>query len=76
MPQMGTIYPVAKVARPNENILNIVQELYQDRRRYDQILCFVSSVKEVNECVTLLKKITGGAITAYPLVQSQQASVQ
>ncbi|CAF3609413.1 unnamed protein product [Rotaria socialis] len=76
MPQMGTIYPVAKVARPNENILNIVQELYQDRRRYDQILCFVSSVKEVNECVTLLKKITSGAITAYPLVQSQQASVQ
>ncbi|CAM4754601.1 unnamed protein product [Rotaria magnacalcarata] len=76
MPLMGTIYPVTKVARPNENILNIVQELYQDRRRYDQILCFVSSVKEVNECVTLLKKITGGAITAYPLVQSQQASVQ
>ncbi|CAF2865659.1 unnamed protein product [Rotaria sp. Silwood2] len=76
MPQMGTLHHVTKCARPNANILNIVQELYQERKRYDQILCFVSSVKEVNECCSLLKKITGGAITAYPLVQSQQASVQ
>ncbi|CAF3836482.1 unnamed protein product, partial [Rotaria sp. Silwood1] len=76
MPQMHTLYPVTKCARPNANILNIVQEFYQERSRYDQILCFVSSVKEVNECCSLLKKITGGAITAYPLVQSQQASVQ
>ncbi|CAF4001664.1 unnamed protein product, partial [Adineta steineri] len=76
MPQMGTLYTVTKCSRPNENILNLVQELYQQRRRYDQILCFVSSVKEVNECCTLLKKITAGAITAYPLIQSQQASVQ
>ncbi|CAF1052050.1 unnamed protein product [Rotaria sordida] len=76
MTQMGTLYPVTKCARPNANILNIVQELYQERRRYDQILCFVSSVKEVNEYCTLIKKITNGAITAYPLIQSQQASVQ
>ncbi|CAF1337200.1 unnamed protein product, partial [Didymodactylos carnosus] len=76
MPQMGTRYEVTKVSRPNENILNIVQELYQKRRRYDQILCFVSSVKDVNECCSLLKQITGGVIIAYPLIQSQQASQQ
>ena len=76
MTEMGTLYPVTKYSRPNENILNIVQELYQERRRHDQILCFVSSVKEVNEYCILIKKITGGAITAYPLIQSQQASVQ
>ena len=76
MPNMTTLYPVTKCDRPNANILHIVQELYQERRRHDQILCFVSSVKEVHEYCTLLKKITGGAITAYPLIQSQQASVQ
>jgi ATP-dependent helicase HrpA len=76
MPSMGTLHTVTKVARPNANILNVVQELYQERRRHDQILCFVSSVKEVNEYCDLIKKITGGAITAYPLVQSQRSSVQ
>ncbi|CAF3882205.1 unnamed protein product, partial [Rotaria sordida] len=76
MPQMGTRYEVTKIPRRNENILNIVQELYQKRRRYDQILCFVSSVKDVNECCSLLKTITGGVIIAYPLIQSQQASTQ
>ncbi|CAF4048838.1 unnamed protein product [Rotaria sp. Silwood2] len=76
MPQMGTIHPITKYSRKNENILNIVQELYQKRRRHDQILCFVSSVKDVNECCSLLKTITGGVITAYPLIQSQQASTQ
>ncbi|CAF1611893.1 unnamed protein product, partial [Adineta ricciae] len=77
MPQMGTLYPVTKCFRPNENVLNIVQELYvKERRRYDQILCFVSSVFEVTECCRLLKDITGGAIIAYPLIQSQQASEQ
>ncbi|CAF4976377.1 unnamed protein product, partial [Rotaria sp. Silwood1] len=76
MTQMGTLYPITKCSCPNANILNIVQELYQERRRHDQILCFVSSVKEVNEYCTLIKKITNGAITAYPLIQSQQASVQ
>ncbi|CAF3639341.1 unnamed protein product [Rotaria sp. Silwood1] len=76
MPQMGTIHPITKYSRKNENILNIVQELYQKRRRHDQILCFVSSVKDVNECCSLLKTITGGVIIAYPLIQSQQASTQ
>ncbi|CAF1050566.1 unnamed protein product [Rotaria sp. Silwood1] len=76
MPQMGTIHTVTKYPRPKENILSIVQELYQKRRRHDQILCFVSSVKDVNECCTLLKKITGDVIIAHPLIQSQQASTQ
>jgi ATP-dependent helicase HrpA len=76
MPSMGTLYTVTKVARPNANILDIIQEVNRKRRRHDQILCFVSSVKEVNEYCELIKKVTGGAITAYPLVQSQRSSVQ
>ena len=37
---MGTLYPVTKFHRPNENILDIVQELYKKRKRHDQILMF------------------------------------
>ncbi|CAF0898682.1 unnamed protein product [Adineta steineri] len=76
MPLMGTLYPVTKYARPNENILDIVQELYKKRQRHDQILCFVNSVSEVTQCVRLLSEISRGTIIAYPLVQSQQAQQQ
>ncbi|CAF4020262.1 unnamed protein product, partial [Adineta steineri] len=76
MPQMGTLYPVTVIPRPNENILDIVQELCKKRKRHDQILCFVSSVMEVNQCCRLINEISRGTIVAYPLVQSQHPNVQ
>ena len=76
MPNMGTLHPVTKVARPNENVLDIVQELSKKRKRHDQILCFVSSVAEVNQCCKLIGEISRGTIVAYPLVQSQHPNVQ
>ncbi len=76
IPAMGTIHTVTKFDRPNENILDIVQELYKKRQRHDQILCFVNSVGEVNQCCRLLSDISRGTIVAYPLIQSQHASAQ
>lgn len=76
MPQMGTLHPVTKVPRLNENVLDIVQELCKKRKRHEQILCFVSSVGDVNESCKLLNDISKGTIVAYPLVQSQRSSEQ
>ena len=53
--------------------LDLVQELCKKRQRHDQILCFVSSVAEVNQCCRLLEEISHGTITAFPLIQSQSA---
>ncbi|CAF1504396.1 unnamed protein product, partial [Adineta ricciae] len=76
MPQMSTLHHVETILRPNENVLDIVQELCKKRKRHDQILCFVSSVGEVNECVRLINEISRGTIVAHPLVQSQRPDVQ
>ncbi|UJR07847.1 hypothetical protein I4U23_012130 [Adineta vaga] len=76
MPQMGTLHRVDTISRPNENVLDIVQELCKKRKRHDQILCFVSSVSEVNQCTRLINDISRGTIVAYPLVQSQHPNVQ
>jgi ATP-dependent helicase HrpA len=73
MPMLGTLYPVAIFNRPNQNILDLVQELCKKRQRHDQILCFVSSVTEVNQCCQLLKEISRETINAFPLIQSQSA---
>ncbi|CAF1264703.1 unnamed protein product [Rotaria sordida] len=73
---MNTLYPVKTIKRPNANIINIVQELYNKRERQDQILCFVNSVSEVNQCCRLLADISQKTIVAYPLVQSQSSSTQ
>ncbi|CAF0951195.1 unnamed protein product [Rotaria sp. Silwood1] len=76
MPQMDTRYPVKKIARRNENVLDIVLELYKKRERHDQILCFVNSVSEVNQCCRLLAELSQGTIGAVALVQSQSPKVQ
>jgi HrpA-like RNA helicase len=76
MPHMGTLFPVTKMSRPNENVLDLVQELCKKRKRRDQILCFVSSVGDVNQCCRLIGEISRGTIVAYPLVQSQRPKVQ
>ncbi|CAF4693767.1 unnamed protein product, partial [Rotaria sp. Silwood2] len=76
MPQMGTLHTVTKIARPNENALDIVQELCKKRKRHDQILCFVSSVAEVNQSCKLINQISRETIVAYPLIQSQHPHVQ
>ncbi|CAF1353727.1 unnamed protein product, partial [Rotaria sordida] len=76
MPQMGTLHPVTKIARPNENALDIVQELCKKRKRHDQILCFASSVAEVNQSCKLINQISQETIVAYPLIQSQHPNVQ
>ncbi|CAF1562195.1 unnamed protein product, partial [Rotaria sp. Silwood1] len=73
MPNLGTLYTVTKIERPNQNILDLVQELCKTKQRYDQILCFVSSVAEVNQCCRLLQEISHGTIIAFPLIQSQSA---
>ncbi|CAF5225343.1 unnamed protein product, partial [Rotaria magnacalcarata] len=59
-PMLGTLCPVTKCERTNENILDLVQELCKKRQRYDQILCFVSSVSEVNQYCRLLEEISHG----------------
>ncbi|CAF1073805.1 unnamed protein product [Adineta steineri] len=76
MPNLGTLYPVTKIPRPNQNILDLVQELCQKRQRHDQILCFVSSVSEVQQCCRLLEEISRRTIIAFPLIQSQSAKEQ
>jgi HrpA-like RNA helicase len=68
---LSTLYPVPIHIVPNENIIDLVQKLYGQRIRNDQILCFVASTQDVYENCELLKKITKGAIVAYPLIQSQ-----
>ncbi|CAF4306111.1 unnamed protein product [Rotaria sp. Silwood2] len=73
MPMLGTLYTVTKIERPNQNILDLVQELCKKKQRHDQILCFVSSVSEVKQCCSLLEEISHGTITAFPLIQSQSA---
>lgn len=70
---LSTLYPVTVKRVPNENLLDLVQKLYSQRNRYDQILCFVGSTQETHENCQLLKQITKGAIVAYPLIQSQSA---
>ncbi|CAM4813358.1 unnamed protein product [Rotaria magnacalcarata] len=75
-PTLGTLCPVTKCERTNENILDLVQELCKKRQRYDQILCFVSSVSEVNQYCRLLEEISHGTISAFPLIQSQSATNQ
>lgn len=76
MPKLGTLYPVTKHERPNENVIALVQELNKKRQRNEQILCFVSSVADVNLGCRLLQELSSGSITAYPLVQSQSAAEQ
>ncbi|UJR12813.1 hypothetical protein I4U23_016986 [Adineta vaga] len=73
---LSTLYPVKIHRTPNENLLDLVQKLYSERNRYDQILCFVSSTQDTHENCQLLKKLTKGAIIAYPLIQSQSAIEQ
>lgn len=76
MPKLGTLYPVTKHRRPNDNVLALVQELNKQRDRNDQILCFVSSVADVNMSCRLLQELSSGSIVAYPLVQAQSSSEQ
>jgi HrpA-like RNA helicase len=73
MPMLGTLYPVEIFPRPNENLLDLVQQLCKKRQLNDQILCFVSGVAEVHQCCSLLEEISHGTITAFPLIQSQSA---
>ncbi|CAF3912356.1 unnamed protein product, partial [Rotaria sp. Silwood1] len=76
IPNLGKVYHVAKFARSNQNILDLIQEICKTKQRYDQILCFVSSVAEVNQCCHLIQEISHGTITAFPLIQSQSAADQ
>ncbi|CAF1163491.1 unnamed protein product [Rotaria sordida] len=76
MPQIRSPYRVKEIPRPDENILDIVQELYKKRQRNDQILCFVHSVTEVHQCCRLLAQLSRGTIIAYPLIQSQSSLIQ
>ncbi len=62
---LGTLYEVTPHHVPNENILDLVQKLYSQLIRNDQILCFVGSTQDVYENCTLLKKITKIYSTRY-----------
>lgn len=73
---LSTLHTVTENDASKENLLDLVQNLYSKRNRYDQILCFVSSTLEVFENCKLINKLTKGAIVAYPLVQSQSAIEQ
>ena len=70
---LSTLFPVTRKSAPDENIIDLVQQLYSQRVRNEQILCFVASTQQVHENCRLLKQITKGAIAAYPLVQSQSS---
>ncbi|CAF1174161.1 unnamed protein product [Adineta ricciae] len=76
MPQMGTLYKVTEIARPNESPIDIIQELCKKRKRHEQILCFVSSVGEVTQSCKQINEISRETIVAYPLIQSQHPNVQ
>jgi len=76
LPTMGLRFPVKQIHRPNENVIDIVLEICKKRKRHDQILCFVSSVSEVNQCCRLIDEISKGTVVAYPLVQAQHPDVQ
>ena len=76
IPTMTTRYRVIEYDRPNENILDLVQELCRKRQVRDQILCFVSSSTDVYHCCRLLQKISQGLVVAYPLVQGQHPDTQ
>ncbi|CAF4138931.1 unnamed protein product [Rotaria sp. Silwood2] len=71
MPKLGKLHYVTKIERPNQNILDIVQEICKTKQRHDQILCFVSNVSEANRFCSLLQDISHGTITAFPLTQLQ-----
>ena len=73
MPMLGMLHSVTKFERPNQNILDLVQELCKKKQRDDQILCFVSRVSEVHQSCRLLNEVSHGIITAFPLIQSQSA---
>jgi HrpA-like RNA helicase len=73
---MNTLYPVTIIQRPNENILDIVKQIISKRQRQEQILCFVSSISEVNRYCKLLKELSQNTIIAYPLIQSQSPREQ
>lgn len=76
IPSMGTSYKVTEYKRPNQNILDLVQELCRKRQGQDQILCFVSSSTDAYKCCRLLKEISRGLLVAYPLVQTQNPDEQ
>ncbi|CAF4897453.1 unnamed protein product, partial [Rotaria socialis] len=76
MPKLGTLYPVKKHKRPNDNLITLVQELNKKRQRNEQILCFVSSTAEALRGPRLLQEVSSGAIIAYSLIQSQSATEQ
>jgi HrpA-like RNA helicase len=71
LPSLKPLHHVKEINRANKNILDVVQEIYHKRARQDQILCFVNSVTEVNQCCTLLQKLSHNTIKAYPLIQSR-----
>ncbi|CAF0999798.1 unnamed protein product [Didymodactylos carnosus] len=73
---LSTLHPVTVNSAEQENILDLVQQLYKKRMRHDQILCFVSSTQEVKECCERIKYLTNGSIDAYPLIQAQSAIEQ
>ncbi|UJR17483.1 hypothetical protein I4U23_004378 [Adineta vaga] len=76
LPTLGSIYPITKFARPNENILDLVQELCKKRERDEQILCFVSNILEVYQYCRLLEEISRGTMRAFPLIPSQSVHDQ
>lgn len=75
-PFLGVLHKIDKFSQPNRNILDLVQELCQKRKRNEQILCFVNSVSEVKECCQLLAEISRKTLIAAPLIQAQQADDQ
>ncbi|CAF1154516.1 unnamed protein product [Adineta steineri] len=58
------------------NMILFLMNLCKKRKRHDQILCFISSVMEVDQCCRLIDEISRATIVAYPLVQSQHPNVQ
>ena len=44
MPKLGTLYPVTKYERPNDNIIALVQELNKKRHNYELVFkCLLMS---------------------------------
>ena len=69
-------HSVKTIHCPKRHIIDVVQEIHKKRNQHDQILCFVSSISEVNQYCRLLSDTTQGTIVAYPLVQSQQTNIE
>lgn len=69
IPTPFSLYPVTIHRSWNQNMFDLIEQLHNECKRDEQILCFVKSNSEVTECIALLSQLKN--LQAYPLTESQ-----